>query len=109
MKAQEDIRIIAGYESEPRRANELSDALGFTLAGSYEEICENPDVNIVVITTDPCDKADMVEKACKAGKHIFLNKPFCHTLADANRIVKAVEESGTKLVFGIPMVKFLKH
>lgn len=107
LKAREDIKIIAGYESESRRASELSNALGFALAGSYDEICENPDIDIVVITTDPCDKAEMVEKACKAGKHIFLNKPFCHTLADANRIVKAVEESGIKLVFDIPMVKSL--
>jgi len=107
LNAREDIKIIAGYEPNPRRASELSNALGFALAKSYEEICENSDVDIVVITTDPCDKAKMVEKACKAGKHIFLNKPFCHTLADANRIVKAVEESGIKLVFDIPMVKFL--
>ena len=107
LNAREDIKIIAGYELNPRRANELSNALGFALAKSYEEICENSDVDIVVITTDPCDKAKMVEKACKAGKHIFLNKPFCHTLADANRIVKAVEESGAKLVFDISMVKSL--
>ena len=107
LKAREYIKIIAGYEANPRRAGELSNALGFALAGSYDEICKDPDVDIVVITTDPCDKAEMVEKACSAGKHIFLNKPFCHTLIDANRIVKAVEESGVKLVFDIPMVKFL--
>jgi predicted dehydrogenase len=105
--ARKDIKIIAGYESEPHRANELSNALGFALGGSYGDILQNPDVDIVVITTDPCDKAEMVEKACKAGKHIFLNKPFCHTLADANRIVKAVEKSGVRLVFDIPMVKYL--
>jgi len=107
LKSREDIKIIAGYESNPRRAKELSNALGFSLSGSYDEICHEPNIDIVVITTDPCDKAEMVKKACKAGKHIFLNKPFCHTLADANRIVKAVKESGVKLVFDIPMVKFL--
>ena len=80
LNAREDIKIIAGYEPNPHRASELSNALGFALAESYEEICENSDVDIVVITTDPCDKAKMVEKACKAGKHIFLNKPFCPNL-----------------------------
>lgn len=107
LKAREDIDITAGYEQNPRRAYELSNALEFALTGSYDEIFRNPDVDIVVITTDPCDKAEMVEKACEAGKHIFLNKPFCHILADANRIVKAVEGSGVQLVFDIPMVKFL--
>jgi len=107
LKTREDVKIIAGYESNPRRAKELSNALGFALAGSYDEICDNPDVDIVVITTDPCDKAKMVEKASKAGKQIFLNKPFCHNLADASRIVKAIKESSVKLVFDIPMVKFL--
>jgi predicted dehydrogenase len=86
---------------------ELEYALGFPLAQSFEEVLEHPQIDIVVITTDPCEKARLVEKACRVGKHIFLNKPFSHTLFDARRIVKAVKSSGIKLVFDIPMVKFL--
>lgn len=107
LKAREDVQIIAGYEANPRRAEELKRALGFSLVGSYDEICTHPDVDIVVITTDPCDKAKMVEKASSAGKHIFLNKPFCHTLTDAHCIATAVKVNDVKLVFDIPMVKFL--
>jgi len=46
LNARKDIKIIAGYEPNPRRASEFSNALGFALAKSYEEICENSDVDI---------------------------------------------------------------
>jgi predicted dehydrogenase len=59
------------------------------------------------VTTDPCDKARMVEMACEAGKHILLNKPMCESLDSARRIERAVESSGVKCVFDIPMVKSL--
>lgn len=77
------------------------------MAHSFDEILEHPEIDIVVITTDPCEKAGLVEKACQVGKHIFLNKPFSHALSEARRIVEAVKSSRVKLVFDIPMVKFL--
>ncbi len=107
IKSRDNLNITAGYEENLQRGKELSDAMGLALASSYDEVIENPDVDILVITTNPSDKAEMVEKACAAGKHIFLNKPFCHTSTDAHRIAKAVENSNVKLVFDIPMVKFL--
>lgn len=107
LKARQEAQLVAGYEAHPQRAVELEAALGFPLARSFEEVIERPEIDIVVITTDPCEKARLVEKACLAGKHIFLNKPFSHTLSDARRIVKAVKSSKVKLVFDIPMVKFL--
>ncbi len=107
LKARQEVQLIAGYEANPRRAVELEAALGFQLARSFEEVIGHPGIDIVVIAADPCEKAHLVEKACLAGKHIFLNKPFSHTLADARRLAKAVASSKVKLVFDIPMVKFL--
>lgn len=107
LNARADVEVLTGYERDPRRGRELAEAMGCPLADDYEEVLTHPDVDIVVITTDPCDKAEMVERACAAGKHIFLNKPMAHSLDSARRIVRAVEDSGVKLVLDIPMVKFL--
>lgn len=102
-----DVELVTGYEKNPRRAEELEQAMGAPLASSYDEVLERPEVDIVVITTDPCDKAEMVEKVCSAGKHLFLNKPLCASLDEARRIVRAVKNSNVCCVFDIPMVKFL--
>jgi predicted dehydrogenase len=64
-------------------------------------------VDIVAVSSDPCDKADMVEKAAAAGKPIYLNKPFCDSLDNARRIAAAVEKHRVPLVHDIPMVRFI--
>jgi len=106
-KGRADTRVVAAYEKDPRRAKELAEVLGGPLADSYDAVISNPDVVVVAVATDPCDKADMVEKAAAAGKHIFLNKPFCDSLDNARRIAAAVEKAPTRvwLVHDIPMVR----
>jgi len=107
LKNHPRIKLIAGYEKDPRRGPELAAAMGCELAGSYEAVIANPEVEIVGVATDPCDKAAMVELACAAGKHLWVNKPLCESLASARRIVAAVQASGVKLVHDIPMIKGL--
>ena len=60
----------------------------------------------MALCCDPCDKADWVERAAAAGKHIFLNKPFCESLESARRIEAAVERHGVQLVHDIVAVRF---
>lgn len=107
LKNRPDVEVLTGYERNPRRAEELMQAMGVPLAADYEEVIARTDVDIIVLTTDPGDKAEMVEKCCAAGKHILLNKPLCASLEQAQRIVTAVRSSTVRCVFDIPMVKFL--
>jgi predicted dehydrogenase len=102
---RKDTRVVAAFEQNPRRAKELADALGKPLAESYDAVIRRPDVDIVAVTCDPCDKAAMVEKAAQAGKAVFLNKPPCDSLDAARRIARAVEEHKVWLVHDIPMVR----
>jgi predicted dehydrogenase len=104
-KARKDTRVVAAFEQNPRRAKELADVLGKPLAASYDAVIQHPAVDIVAVTCDPCDKAAIVEKAARAGKHIFLNKPPCDSLDAARRIARAVAEHKVWLVHDIPMVR----
>lgn len=106
-KGRGDTRVVAAFEKDPGRARELAEALGGPLADSCDAVIHNPEVVIVAIATDPCDKADMAEKAAAAGRHIFLNKPFCDSLDNARRIAAAVANAAATvwLVHDIPMVR----
>ncbi|MBI4559063.1 MAG: Gfo/Idh/MocA family oxidoreductase [Candidatus Hydrogenedentes bacterium] len=106
-KGRPDTRVVAAHEEDPRRAQELQAVLGGPLAASYEDVIGHPDVAIVAVSSDPCEKANLVEKAAAAGKHIFLNKPFCDNLDNARRIASAVKKHGVYLVHDIPMVRFI--
>jgi len=100
------IKLVGAFENDARRGGELAEAAGCRLARDVREIVEDGQIDIVVVTCNPCDKADMVEQACRAGKHILLNKPMCDSLDNARRIVAAVNAAGIKCVHDIPMVKF---
>jgi predicted dehydrogenase len=104
-KARKDTRVATAFEQNPRRAKELAETLDKPLAASYDAVIQDPAVDIVAVTCDPCDKAAIVEKAARAGKHIFLNKPPCDSLDAARRIVRAVAENKVWLVHDIPMVR----
>lgn len=101
------LRVVTGFEKNPRRGQELERAMEVPLARSYEEVVEHPDVEILAVTSDPCDKAGMVDLAASHGKAIFLNKPLCHSPSAARRIVNSVRRTGILAVFDIPMVKFI--
>lgn len=100
-------RVVAAFEKDPHRAAELQGALGWPLSESYEAVIRHPEVDLVAVACDPCDKADLVEKAAAAGRHIFLNKPFCDSLDNARRIAAAVKRHDVVLVHDIPMVRLI--
>jgi predicted dehydrogenase len=103
--SRSDTRVVAAFEADSRRARELKAVLGKPLARSYEAVIRDPAVDIVAIACDPCDKADMVEKAASAGKAVLLNKPACVSLDAARRIAGAVRRYHVWLVHDIPMIR----
>ena len=104
-QGRKDTRVIAAFEPDPRRARELAATWGRELSRSYDAVIRDPSVDIVVISCDPCDKADMVEKAASAGKVIFLNKPACDSLDAARRIAAAVRRHHVTFIHDIPMIR----
>ena len=76
------------------------------LRADARELLEDPSIDVLAICTDPCDKADWVERAAEAGKHVFLNKPMCESLDSARRIEAAVERHEVQLVHDIIVIRF---
>ncbi len=93
-------------EHDPRRGPGLCRALGMELRADGRELLEDPSIDVLAICTDPCDKADWVERAAAAGKHVFLNKPMCESLDSAWRIEAAVERHAVQLVHDIIVIRF---
>jgi predicted dehydrogenase len=70
------------------------------LRGGFEELIGDPDVDAVVLATPHSMHADQVVAAAEHGKHVFCEKPFALTKADAERAVSAVEQAGVTLGLG---------
>jgi predicted dehydrogenase len=106
LRAEPEAELAGGWEDDPRRAQALARALGTRLRPSPDALIEDPAIDVIAISCDPCDKAHWVEQAAKAGKHVFLNKPMCESLASARRIEAAVRRHGIQLVHDIVVIRF---
>lgn len=59
-----------------------------------EEMLADPEVDIVLIITNPASHYSLTMQALKAGKHVFCEKPLTPSLEQANEIVAFAAEKG---------------
>jgi predicted dehydrogenase len=88
------MRLVAGWDHDAARAKASAETHGMAIEASAASLLKRADVDAVVIAAETSMHADLVEQAAAAGKAIVLQKPLCLTLAEADRIVAAVEQSG---------------
>ncbi|MGH7691611.1 MAG: ThuA domain-containing protein [Candidatus Dormibacteria bacterium] len=62
-----------------------------------EGLLGNQEVEVVIISSPPNTHATLAAQALEAGKHVVLEKPFCLTLAEADRLVSLAGETGRTL------------
>jgi len=60
--------------------------------GDYRDILADPSVDAVVIATPEHLHGPMFLAALKAGKHIYIEKPLCHTIEEGQEMVKAAKK-----------------
>ena len=70
------------------------------VADSYESVLKDPAVDAVVLATPPSGHARQIIAAAAAGKHIFCEKPFTFSKAEADLAVDAVSKAGLALGVG---------
>jgi predicted dehydrogenase len=73
---------------------------GLTFHQTYEQALANPQVDAVVLATPHSLHSPQVIAAAKAGKHVFCEKPFALTKADADAAVAATHQAGVTLGLG---------
>ena len=89
------------YEAAKKAAEEVG---GCEIYTDFDELMKMPDLDAVVITYHNIWHKELVLKAAKAGKHIFLEKPLCIELQDAYEMRDAVEAAGVKFFLTDPFV-----
>jgi predicted dehydrogenase len=94
------IRFVAGATRTPEKARSFAETHGFTLRESYEKLLADPAIDAVVLATPHTLHAAQIIAAARARKHVFTEKPFALSSADANAAVRACAESKVTLAVG---------
>lgn len=61
---------------------------------SKESILADPSIDLILISSIPCDRAKLAIEAMEAGKDVMVDKPGCTTLEQLDAIKACVERTG---------------
>ncbi len=67
---------------------------------TFDRIADNPAIDIVYVVLPNALHAEYVVRAAQAGKHVICEKPMATSVADARRMIAAMEKAGRKLSIG---------
>ncbi len=92
------ITTIDGYEFTTileRSRNEAKEKYPYVkIVRTIDELVNDPDTDLIVITTPNDTHFEYAAKALKAGKHVVLEKPFTNTTEEAAELIRIAQSSG---------------
>jgi predicted dehydrogenase len=95
------IRFVAGASRTPSpELTAFAEAQKLHLAPSFEAVLADPKIDAVVLATPHSMHSQQVIAAAAAGKHVFCEKPFALTKADADAAVRATQKARVTLGLG---------
>ncbi|HUL83953.1 MAG TPA: Gfo/Idh/MocA family oxidoreductase [Actinomycetota bacterium] len=94
--------LTAVSDPSPAIRSELTAAYGHRvrITEDHEAILGDAAIDAVVIATPATTHASLAIEAVRAGKHVFVEKPFTLTVDDAELVVKEAEAAGRTLMVG---------
>ncbi|RRB04935.1 Gfo/Idh/MocA family protein [Larkinella rosea] len=67
---------------------------------TFDQIADNPDIDIVYVVLPNSLHAEYVIRAAKAGKHVITEKPMATSVADARKMIDACAKAGVAFSVG---------
>jgi predicted dehydrogenase len=73
---------------------------GLSIARSYEEVLADPKIDAVALATPVSGHVKQIEAAAAAGKHVYCEKPFTFSKAEAETALAAVRKANRTVGVG---------
>lgn len=103
MRGFDDVELVATWDDNLERGQKAAQSYGLEYRADAEDVIADPAIDAVIVTCETNRHAEFVDRAAAAGKHVLLQKPMATTLADCDRIIDAVNQSGIKFGMAFQM------
>ena len=94
------IRFTRGVSLEPDTVRDFATVHKIALGTSFEDVLADKSVQAVILATPHSKHRAQVEAAAAAGKHIYCEKPFALSKAEAAAMLDAVKRAGVVIGVG---------
>ncbi len=100
---QSGVEIVAVYDENQHRLQELNEQYGVPIAGSLDEILYSK-ADWVYIGTPPASHAEIAKQAADAGLNVLSEKPLAHNVESGAQMVAAVTENRVRSAMHFPLM-----
>jgi len=94
------LRFTHAVTRTPEKVRAFCSERDILLSDDFARVLNDPRVGAVALATPHSQHADQVAAAAKAGKHVFVEKPFTLDEAGARAAARACREAGVVLALG---------
>ena len=94
------IRIASCYSRSAEKRKTFAASFGTGTHESFEAVLADPAIDAVILTTPHSKHAEHVIAAARAGKHVFVEKPFTLTAESGRKAAAACAAAGVVLAVG---------
>src|SRR5436190_20432980 len=99
LAALPEVELMAGAETYAELRERAPQQWGLQRSyPDFDKMLAAEELDAILVCTDNAAKADVVEAAARRKVHVYQDKPMAATLAQADRILHAAEESGITLM-----------
>jgi predicted dehydrogenase len=87
---------------------------GVALMCAFDDLLKDPELQALIIATTASTHYALCEAALRAGKDVYVEKPFVLSVAEAEELIRIADQEGRILMVGHlleyhPVVRRLKH
>jgi predicted dehydrogenase len=94
------LRFVRGVSLEPDTVRDFAAENRILLGTSFEEAIADRDVQAIMLATPHTKHPAQVKAAAAAGKHIYCEKPFALSKAEAASMLEACKRAGVQIAIG---------
>ncbi len=91
-------RVAAVMDTDRERADAVAQACGARAMADAKKLIADPEIDAILIASPDASHAELCLAAIAAGKPVLCEKPLATSLAEAERIVKAEQAAGERLI-----------
>ncbi len=95
-----DAEVVGVVDARFESAVAGAELAGARPYGSYEEMVDAEDVEVVDVCLPTAFHRDLAVRAAREGRHVILEKPIARTIEDAQEILGAFSYGGPRLFVG---------
>ena len=90
----ENAVLLGVADNNEAYAQRFAEKNGVKAYKNYEEMLNDPQIDVVCICTPSCFHATNAMEAMRAGKHVVLEKPMALSTQEADEVIKISKETG---------------